>query len=337
MPHEQKLTVHTIKLKPKTKKVENTNRWLFRNIINEANTDSINDQYLFLEIFKKFIYFLDTEEMYKDSDNHKCMTINQADISESTINPNIIPHPDNFIIEGKIEGGSFGRKRNKISTANKTDKSEVKEKDAITDYFYFMIYTPLYSDKSIMFIHSYSDSNIDNIVKKFLRSFLSHSDVFGEPTIKRFIPKEIIADFKSEATVSSLTFSTDILSESLLDKTCKTQAQNFNVTIKISPIGDEFTINEFENAKELIQKKTFSNILHLNQFKKRSGVMRDGNTNKTSPFQLDSFDIKPAILLSKYIDIKNDESDFDEIKKYCLELLETIKLEIYTHHAVQNR
>jgi len=337
MPHEQKLTVHTIKLKPKTKKVENTNRWLFRNIINEANTDSINDQYLFLEIFKKFIYFLDTEEMYKDSDNHKCMTINQADISESTINPNIIPHPDNFIIEGKIEGGSFGRKRNKISTANKTDKSEVKEKDAITDYFYFMIYTPLYSDKSIMFIHSYSDSNIDNIVKKFLRSFLSHSDVFGEPTIKRFIPKEIIADFKSEATVSSLTFSTDILSESLLDKTYKTQAQNFNVTIKISPIGDEFTINEFENAKELIQKKTFSNILHLNQFKKRSGMMRDGNTNKTSPFQLDSFDIKPSILLSKYIDIKNDESDFDEIKKYCFELLETVKLEIYAHHAVQNR
>ena len=336
MTHEQKLTVYTIKLKPKKKNVTNTNKWLFRNIVNKADTNPIDDQILFLDIFKKFIYLLDTEEMYKDSSNQKCMTINQADVDRIDVNANIIPHADKFIIEGKIEGGSFGRKRNKISTANKTDKSEVKEKDAITDYFYFMIYTPLYSDKSIMFIHSYSDNNIDNIVKKFLRSFLSHTDVFGEPAIKRFIPKEIIADFKSEATVSSLTFSTDIPSESLLDKTYKTKAQNFNVTIKITPIGNEFTIDEFEKTLEPIQKASFSNFT-IGLFNKKRGSLRDTSTNKTSPFELDTFNIKPSITLSKYISIKNDESDFDEIKKYCFTLLENIKPEIYTNHAVQNR
>lgn len=337
MSSEQKLSVYTIKLKPEHRKIENSNRWLFRNIIQDATTSLLNDSYLFVEMFSKFVKALDTPEMFSDETSHKCITINQKDIESEEVNTSVFLHIEKFIIEGKIEGGSFGRRRTKTSTNNKLDKAEVNEKDAITDNIYFMLYCPLHSNKSILLIHSYSDNNIDTIVKKFLKRFLTYNEVFKEPQISRFIPKSIISDFKSESTVASLTYATEIPGESLLEEMHKTVGQDYKVSIKITPTGKEFTISEFEEAIKPIEKTIFGKHLNLGAFTKRKGIMRDTTTNKTSPFEIETYKIKPVISLSKYIEIKNDESDFDRIKEYCFNLLEEIKSEIYPQNAVQNR
>jgi hypothetical protein len=98
------------------------------------------------------------------------------------------------------------------------------------------------------------------------------------------------------------------------------------------------SVEEFEQTIEPIQQTFFTRLMSLGQFAKKKGALRDTSTNKTSPFDLgSSFEIQPSILLSKYITINGDETDFGRIKNYCFELLERVKPEIYIQHAVQER
>lgn len=338
MAHEPKLTAYTIELKPANTEVENTNRLLFRNKIQEANENPIADSYIFTEVFRKFISALDTPEMYSDVTNKKCMTANQTDIESEDVNSNIFLHSDQFIMEGRVEGGSYGRKRNKTSTVDKTNKTGVSERDAITDDFYFLLYCPLHSSKSILLLQSYSDDSIDSVMKKFWLNFLSFPTVFNQPSIKRFVPRAIIDDFKTNATVSSLTFTSDILGETLLGKTSTRTTRNYRVTVKVSPISEDLSLDEFNQTVEPLQNTFFTKLMRLGDFTKKQGTLRDNITNKTSPFDLgSSFEVQPSILLSKYITIQGDETDFDRIRDYSFSLLESIKSEIYLEYGIQER
>jgi hypothetical protein len=338
MAHDPKLTAYIIQLKPSNGTNENTNRWLFRNLINEANQNALTDSYIFTEVFRCFINALDTPEMYSDTTNKKCMTANQQNIEDASVNPNILLHSEQFIIEGKVEGGSYGRKRNKTSTIDKSIKSDVEERDAITEDFYFFLYCPLHSNKSTLFLQSYSDDSIDSVMKKFWQNFFSFQGTFNQPSLKRFVPISIIEDFKTNATVSGLSFTTDIPGETLLENTSTQTTRNFKVTVKIIPTDNDLSVEEFEQTLIPLQQTFFTRLMHLGQFVKKKGTLRDTSTNKTSPFDLgSSFEIQPSILLSKYITIKGDDSDFERIKKYCFALLESVKPEIYIQNAIQER
>lgn len=338
MAHEPKLTAYTIQLKPSNGTTENTNRWLFRNLINEANQNELTDSYIITEVFRCFISALDTPEMYSDTSSKKCMTANQPNIEDHNVNANIILHSQQFIIEGKVEGGSYGRKRNKTSTIDKSNKSNVDERDAITEDFYFLLYCPLQSSKSTLFVQSYSDDSIDSVMKKFWQNFFSFQGTFNQPAVKRFVPISIINDFRTNATVSGLTFTTDIPGETLLESTSTQTTRNYKVTVKITPTNDDLSVEEFEQTIEPLQQTFFTRLMNLGQFVKKKGTLRDTSTNKTSPFDLgSSFEIQPSILLSKYITINGDDTDFERIKNYCFALLESVKPEIYIQNAVQER
>jgi len=97
MTHEPKLTAYTIQLKPSNSTIENSNRWLFRNLISEANQNELADSFIITEVFRLFISALDTPEMYSDSTNKKCMTANQQNIVDQNVNANIILHSQQFI------------------------------------------------------------------------------------------------------------------------------------------------------------------------------------------------------------------------------------------------
>ena len=307
MAHEPKLSAFTIKLKPAIRNIEKTNRNLFRHIIGDTTSENLQDSYIFVEFCRKFIASIDTDEMYSDENTKKSITANQIDIDSDDTNTNIRFHSDSFVIEGRIEGGSYGRKRKKTSTANKNNKSDVSEGDAITDDFYFLMYTPLNSDKSILLLQSYSDDSIDSVMKKFWKNLLSYPAVFDQPALSKYIPAGIIQDFRNGATISNLTYTTEIPSNSLLGNTVNFETRNFKVTVKIEPTDSGFTYDEFDEAIAPIELTTFKN-LRLCIFSKKKGSLKDGDTGKSTPFVLDNnFQIKPSIILSKYITINYDE------------------------------
>jgi hypothetical protein len=337
MAHEPKLSVYKIQLKPTRQNPYDNYRWLFRNLIQKANTDPMPEASIMEETFKKFISELDRPEMYSDGVSKKCMTANQREDAANTINQNIRLHSEHKIIEGKVEGGTFGRRRNKTSTQNKANKSLVEEVDAITEDFYFLIYTPLNSNKSVLMIQSFSDDTIDSVMKNFWQKFLSFSGAYNQPAIERFIPTSIIEDIKNNSTVSSLTFSTEVPGPTLLDEEVVTQQHDFLVTVDIKPTRSDLTIQEYESVIERI-KRAVLKILPLDNIRKQTGALRDKATNRNSPFEIGTdFDIHPTIFLSKYIEIVGDSSDFNRIRDYCFTILEEIKREIYPQNAVQER
>lgn len=336
MPHEPKLSVYVITLTPSSNNVPwTTNRWLFRNLIGQANTTPFTDGQIMTEVFRKFISDLDTPAMYSDSTSKKCMTANQSN-NTTTVNQNISLHSNDCIIEGKVEGGSYGRKRNKTSILDKTDTSVVNERDAITEDFYFLFYSPLASNKSVLMLQSYSDDTIDTVMKKFWKNFLSFPAVFNQPTVTKYIPPSIIEDFKRDSKVSSFTYTTDVPGGTLLESPTISNQRSYKVSIKITP-NDELTIDEFENTAESLNNTHFARLV-LGQFTKKKGQLKDNATNKVSPFELDSnFEVAPVIFLPKYITINGDNTDFPRIKDFCFRLLQTIRPEIYPQDAVRER
>jgi hypothetical protein len=113
--------------------------------------------------------------------------------------------------------------------------------------------------------------------------------------------------------------------------------ESFKITLKIEPIEENISYEEFGLAVRTIDDMNLSNI-PIRDFNNRRGNLADSSTGRTTPFELSSsFDIKPNIILSKYISIEYNESDFDRIKEFCLEILEEMKQEIYPRNAVQER
>lgn len=336
MAHDPKLTAYIIELKTETRQVEKSNRNLFKNIIGELDGD-LEDSYIFMEIAKKFIRKLDTPEMYSNDSTKKSMTAHQADIENENVNNNIHFHSSNFIIEGIVEGGRYGKRRKKRSIQDKQIESDVSEEDAITDNFYFLLYTPLSSDKSILLIQSYSDDSIDSVMKQFWEDFFKYPLLFKKPSIKRHIPNNIIDGFKREATISSLTYATEMLASTLLQSPTESNEREYKVTVKIEPKGEGLTYNDSNTIQNI--GNAILNSLRLNSFDKKKGTLKNNTTQKTSPFSLSEqdFQIKPAIMLGNYIEIQHNESDFDRIKTYCFEILENIKSEIYPINAIQER
>lgn len=337
MSFEPKLTVYNIKIIPENQEIENSNRWLFRNIIGEANETKLADSFIFINLFKKFIKELDQPEMYSDQKSKKCITANQPNIKDPGVSPNIYPDSGKFIIHGQIEGGAYGRVRNKTSTKNKTEKTGVNENDAITDDFYFLIYLPPASNKVILMIQSYSGDSIDSVMKIFFKNFLSVSGVFKPAKISRFVPESIINDFKNKSMVSNLKFTTEVLGKTLLNRSSKLKQRKFRVTVQITPIEGDFTVDEFEDSINSISQVVVTKN-RLKDFLRKKGTLRDITTNSQSPFVLGSdFEIQPVIMLSKYIDFKEDKMDFEKVKTYCMELLNEIKPQIYPENGTQER
>jgi hypothetical protein len=114
--------------------------------------------------------------------------------------------------------------------------------------------------------------------------------------------------------------------------------RNYKVTVQVTPVEGDLTISEFDETIAPLEQTFFTRLMHLGQFSKKKGVLKDTMTNKTSPFELgSSFEIQPSILLSKYVEINGNESDFERIKEYCFNLLESIRAEIYNSNAIQER
>lgn len=336
MAHDAQLSIYKVKIKPINNSVEGTFRNLFKLLTN--NIGEVQDGFLILEIFKRFISTIDTDQMYSDENSLKSMTAYQADIEQQHVNANLRIHTASYIIEGVVEGGKYGKIRKKTSITNKANRVEVSPTDAITDSFFFLIHMPPESDKAVLMIQSYSDDNINSVMKKFWKDFFTLPNYFNSPTFYKFIPPGIIQDFKNGATISSLTYSTEIPSNTLLDNPINININHFKVTIKIEPVDEGFTYDEFNQIIGPIEDVAFKEQ-RLSGFLRKKGSLMANQGNKTSPFTIgNDFEIKPIILLSRYIDFTGHQpNDFNSIKEYCINLLNDIKPEIYPQHAIQER
>ena len=131
MAHNPKLNVYTLRLNPKDESVE-TFRDLFKL---KYNCDiSLSDNDLFTLYFQSFVNGIGDDNFRKDTKNKKVI----GTVKNSNIAIPLFPH-DKQYIDGVIEGGKYGIRREYADTDNKQDKKIIGENNAVLDQYYILL------------------------------------------------------------------------------------------------------------------------------------------------------------------------------------------------------
>lgn len=336
MAHNPKLEVYQVWLKPQ-KEEDKTYRDFFVETNSAGNTQEDENSVIFLDYFSDFIRRVDTDDFIANSKKKKAFTAyDTRPVGE--YEPTIKIKSNSTIIEGTIEGGRYGQKRNKSSVGNKSEKEDINEVDIILDKFYFCLYTPLNSDLGILFIQSYSADTISDIFTDFIRSFFFKEGIYKKAKVEKFVPNRIVDEFRNISEIKKFAFSSRFVFDQMTNEPIGVVEEEF--IIKVEVVSKNGLPKEsLGNWINSIGSKVFSSR-QLAKFNKGKVYLKNTETKKESPFDIDSdFDIKPIIYLEGRIAIEEDGlPNFEQLSDYCVSLLENeIIPEMYITNEVQER
>ncbi len=334
MAHNPKLEVYQVWLKSYNKNETKTFRDFFLTAIPDGSTQTTNND-IFINFAKKFINKIDTDDFIADSRKKKAFAAYEARNYEE-VNNTIHLSTELKAIEGVIEGGRYGQRRNKSSITNKGEKEPLGEGDIILDTFYFFLYTPFNSDLGILFLQSYSDDTISDVFTSFIENLFRHQGLFRKAKVEKFVPNRIKEEFKRGSNIKRFKFSSRFLFDQQSNNPIGAEQEEF--TIKIEAVSKEglpkAALSNWINA---IGSKLF-NSKRLEEFNTGKVYLKNVDSDKESPFDIDSdIDIKPVIYLDGRIQVyPNGLPNFEELKTYCFSILkEEIIPEMYITNEIE--
>ena len=335
MAHNPKLEVYQVWLNPNRNEEKTFRDFLIETI--EENNNEIENSEIYLNFFKKFIRTIDTDDFIANNRKKKAFTAYDTNSSQP-INSTISIKPNKNVIEGTIEGGKYGLKRNKSSVGNKSNKEGINQEDIILDKFYFSLYTPLDSELGILFIQSYSTETISDIFSEFIKTFFSLQGSYKKAKVEKFVPTRLVNEFRNSSNVKRFTFNTRFVFNQLSNSPIGLEEEEF--VIKIEAVSKHGLSKEsLPNWINAVGSKVF-NSTPLSNFNKGKVYLKNTDSKKETPFDIDSdLEIKPVIYLENRISIGMDGiPNFSELSDYCANLLENeIIPEMYITDEVVER
>lgn len=324
MSHNPKLNVYTLQLNPQDDSVQ-TFRDLFKCKYNKDA--SVSDNELFKKYFEDFVNGIGDKDFRKDSKNKKVI----GKVNSSSVSVPLRPTND-ACIDGVIEGGKYGIRREFADTNDKSHKNIISENNAVLDQYYIMVYTPLNSQFGFLLIQSYTEETVQDSIKNFIRTFFSCENNFYNIRIEPYVPQKVIEKYMNASKISMFGFTTKTsLSESLRnDKQIK--GQTFEVEIRIKPL--ESSINPYSEEASQIFDAISEKVFDGRQLKEGQGkayVIDDKKRRAHYDMERDlKENVRPTIYLED-AGVTCDENtgipDFKAIQTYCVEILEEIKQE----------
>lgn len=333
MAHSPKLEVYQIILKPRRDE-DKSFRDLITSKLNLNNND--DDTAIMFSFFRHFLHEIDADEFISNDTKKKAFTAYNTTprIEGETTTINI--HSEEKIIEGTIEGGKYGLSRNKSRMGHKADKEPLHIDDIILDTFYFLLYLPFDSKYGILLLQSYSSDTISDIFNSFLSKLFSSSRDFQKPKIEKFIPKDIIQEFKQNGVVTRFSFTSRYVEEEMPGLAFIENDNEVAVSIVITT-KKGIALDDLNDFRENIENVDVFGK-QLSHFTNKKGYLINTEKNKGTPFKLNGGEIQPIIYLEGIVEINNGIPNFGQIKDFCFNLLEdTIKPEVYLRDAVQER
>lgn len=322
MAHNPKLNVYLLRLKPQNDSVQ-TFRDLFRCKYNESL--STTDDELFRKYFEDFVNGIGNDSFRKDTKHKKVLGL----VNE-TGNIPLLPK-ENTYIDGVIEGGKYGIRREYADTDNKQDKKVIGENNAVLDRYYILLYTPLNSQFGFMLLQSYTEESVQDSFKDFVCSFFSCNNMFYGMAIEPFVPKTIVDKYMKETSVRMFSFTTKTALSEILRDDVRIKGQSFEVEIKIKPIDEKLHPNTKETFHiiKAIGDKLFDGK-PLKEGKSKAYVEDSKKRKANYDIEKELNNIRPTIYLEDagiVSDEKTGLPDFKQIQSYCLEVLQDVKKE----------
>jgi len=323
MAHEPKLEVYKIYLRPTPTTSDKT----FGSFLNKKHP-GVSPAKGYKALFQDMITSLDTDFIVNDF-SKKGLSLD--DTNPSTAAKSLTLKSSDHIISGKIKGGRFGQKRS-IGDIKRPKKvhTSLSVNNIVLDTFYFLLYTPLGSNKGVLIIQSYSEDQINDVSISWLKSVFK-TDGFYQPHFESYCPVRIQREFKERSAVKELKFTNDVL-VSDIDSSQTISNESVTVTITIRAKNEGEKLSKLAEFRKLVGKIRFGNKknpMTLDEFKVQTGLLYNGSHQ--SSFELGgALDIKPTIYLRDKIRLQPDGTpEWESLDKFCLELLDEIKPEVY--------
>jgi len=327
MAHNPKLNVYILTLNKKKEEYE-TFRDLFKLKYNCLANET--DKNIFEKYFSEFLNSIGKDDFRKDNKSKKVLGAFKS--SPNEINYSITYDSQKNVIAGVIDGGKYGILREYADIDNKDDKKVLDVKQAVLDKFYICLCTPLNSKYGYLLVQSYTEETIQDSLKNFLKQLFAHEDAFYSVIIEPYVPDKFVDKFQKEARVRLFTYTSKIgVSEVLRNEKIIVKEQAFEVTIGLTPLEQSFKPNseELDGIFNEFDNMTLQDY-KLGDFKKKVFIENEKKRKANFNIEKELSNIKPTIYLEDEgitVDENTGLPDFDQIKKFCAELLEEIKSE----------
>lgn len=326
MSHNPKLNVYTLKLNNKGDEFT-TFRDFFKSKFNYgAETD---DKIVFGRFYDEFLQLLGKDEFANDESEQKVIGV--SFLNEENNSYSVEPNFDKFTVDGILDGGKYGIQREMAKTSNKGEKAIITSDNAVLDKFYFLLNTPFNSKYGYLIIQSYTEETIQEPFKKKLKEIFSKNDLFHNILIQPYVPEDIKKKFHNSASVKVFSYTKNLSISGRFREGVTNDEEEFEVTISFKP-KNKLKLNEIdlsEVTKEIGEIEFDKS--ELNNVSPNVGLVSGPNDRRANFDLSKSIDkIRPTIYLEDegvYVDPKTRVPKFEDIKRYCFDLLVKVKEE----------
>lgn len=282
----------------------------------------------FKKLYKAFLEKLIKNNVWEYKDKKKGLTVFLE--KGDSINQVIKAHPDNYTIEGYLDGGRYDMIRKMAAMSDTTQRRRtISATDIVAARYYFYLYTPFDISVGLLFLEKKNDDQIRDAVKAYFEELFKWKN---KCQVQAYFSKKEIEEFKKNSVVDTL-YSVDyICPEVGLDEQEELEAQAYEVLVQIKKVGNAVA---YENVDQLVEatkdlKISFwGKTLDFLDFKTRKGIMKNTATKKQSTFDFDK-----GVSIHPYIEVDEEMLEDgilnrDKIYKFCTLLLKEIHDDVY--------
>jgi len=325
MATNPKLEFFRFKLNHKTNKFKT-----FRDFAIEElkGAKSISNEDAFKLCFEKFMSAFD-KDYAKDEKRKKAITV----ISHAEVNKHLDKKPafssSKSIIFGVINGGPYGKERIVSDIGNKNDSSNLHQNKTVMFYYYIFVYLPPEHNEGFFMIHSNgNDETVTAIFRDYVTSLFKGSD-YNKAAPESFSPKSFQDDFKKDAIIKSLIFSTSVIDDTHNQDPLSTLLKVYNLKIEIAPkSGKKIKFTSAQQLLNFFSEKLFNTGnkgIALKDFSQTKLSTENEVTKIPKVFEWNTRDndFVPVVHLHGLVKMMPDETpDLAAMKDFCLDLFE---------------
>lgn len=291
---------------------------------------SISNDDAFKKCFEHFIKTIGKEHAKSPT---KKMTITIIDNPRTNPYIKLKPSPtiNKHIIAGVINGGPYDKDAIVSSIANKEKNRKLGRDNSILLPYFVFIYLPSDYHEGLFAIHS---NSVEESVTAIFRSYISNlfrGDNYNKAILQPFCPQSFQDEFRKGAIIKTINFSTTIVENTHSTDPIQQLLQEYTIRIEATPKDrreNAIPLSEAKKVFNFFEKKIFKSSKNkevtLDNFTEKSVVAENDVTKNTKVFQLNQEDdnFVPVVKLQNRIRIIDGSPDFEELRKYCLEIFE---------------
>lgn len=275
-------------------------------------------------LWTKFVeYFQD--QFKTNTEGDKAITV--TDICKHSFSPS------KNVVNGEVNGGTTNREQSIYKRKNsKTSTGMVADDDVVASNFYVKLWLPYDYTTGVLMIHSYSNSNISELVKLHFTRFVQQYGFRLVPT--SYYPKKFMEERNKHSQVVSVTYVKDKLSKDSRKLINPLFADFENLRVKIVVTGFRKPVSDFwqgfsNNGRALntdidaLEFKADEHNTVMAKYEDEDGHSTTMNIDQKRMRDFAYYALPEEVMLGE-----KNTYDFDKIVKHTDSILETIKEEV---------